>query len=227
MKKIVSLIIAAVLLMSGAAMAELSVVQTTYLPVDLNGTTYVYFFAELTNTGEEDIILDNADIEIVDTQGNVTASTSFYGSDPFIIAPGATVYAYTTEYLDEGVTVDDIAEVRYDMAAGEPYGTAPTYFAVDSTSCSVALNTWDEEIYKVIVTVKNDTDETIYEPSVVYGLYDQNGKLIYSEHTTLFWAGLPAGQSLEFVFDIDSTVTQAWAAQGITPTSVNGLAFIE
>jgi hypothetical protein len=228
MKKIVSLLVAAILLMGCTAMAELSVVKASYLPVEAyNDSYYAYFFAEVTNTGDENISLDDSNYTMLDAEGNAVASCSLYSCYPHVLAPGATGYIYNWDSLDDISSVDDIPGFSYNIFGGAAYGDAPSYITVAGTSCEVAVNKWDENVCTVTVTVKNETDATVYDPNVVYGLYDQNGELMYAGSNTMYYMGLPAGQSVESVFTIDESIVKAWEESEKVPTTVNGFAYVE
>lgn len=228
MKKIASLLIAALLLMSSAAMAEIDVVRTTYIPVELyEGAYYAYFFAEVANTGEEPVCLGDSYFSALDPDGNTIATCELYSSNPYVLGPGATGYVYGWQSLDGISSLDEAPGFEYGITSDEAYYDVPQRITVSDAAFELVNDDFGDKVCVVHITVQNDTDETLYEPNVIYALYDQNGDLLDTSDVTLYYAGVPAGQCTEAFFEIPDGLVKAWDDAGKEPATVVGMAFLD
>ena len=76
----------------------------------------------------------------------------------------------------------------------------------------------------MVATVTNETSETVYQPNVVLAAYDADGKLLYTDVTTLYSVGIPAGQTVEVLITVDSSVSDQWTE---TPATVEAIVYVE
>ena len=228
MKKIVSLLIAALMLMSCAAMAEIEVVRTTYIPAEVYTDSYYgYFFAEVVNNGEEPVYIGDSYFNVLDPDGNIVATCDLYSINPSVLAPGATGYVYNWQSLDGISSVDEVPGYEYCITSEDAYYDAPQSVTVSDATFEYGEDTFGDMACTVHITVQNDTDETLYEPNVIYALYDQNGDLLDASDVTLYYAGVPAGQSTEAFFEISDGLVKAWVDAGKEPATVVGMAFLD
>jgi len=224
MKKLIAIIIAALMLMSVSALAELEVKQVEYIPVASYDSVYCYLFAEVVNNGTEPCTVDGS-YDMLDADGNAVATQDIYSSAPYTLAPGETGYVSIYKY-NEGVPAD-YPDVRYTILSATAYSEPSTHVTVAGTAVNTGVDTWDNAFCEMIVTITNDTPETVVEPRVALGLYDQNGVLMYATNTTMYNVGVPAGSSMEAMFYAPTNLIEAWDAAGRVPTTVQGIGYIE
>lgn len=226
MKKTFAIIVAVMMLMSATAMAELVVEKTEYTTMTVYDTVYAYFFAEVTNTGDAPISVEG-NYDLLDASGNAVISGSVYSGYPYVIAPGATGFVECYEYCDTVASPEDIPDIRYTLVAGDAYSEPAPAVTVTDATCAVVENSWGETVCEVIVTIKNDTADTIVEPDITFGMYDQAGEMLYTDSTTLYSVAVPAGQSIQALFYADDDFVNIWTEDGRTPTEVKALAYVE
>lgn len=228
MKKTVSLLLALALALScSAALAagKLTVNQETYVPIE-DYSLKSYLFAELENTGDKNIEYGDGLLEILTEDGDPMDSDSIYSMYPEILAPGEKGYLYTLQYVDDAETLADISDYTLTVTGKSTKEEAPT--RLESTAeYTTITNRWGDEEAVVRLTLVNKTDATVYDVQAAFGLYDAEGKLILVNSNSAYNIGIPAGQSIEMLFSIDSELLKKWGAENIVPTSAESIAYME
>lgn len=224
MKKLIAVIIAALMLMSASALAELEVKQVEYIPVASYDSVYCYLFAEVVNNGTEPCTVDGS-FDMLDANGTAVATQDIYSCAPYTLAPGETGFISTYGYND-GVPAD-YPDVRYTILAASAYSEPSTPVTVASATVETGVDEWGSAYCEIVVTMTNDTPNTIEEPSAAFGLYDQNGTLMYASSTSLYNVAVPAGSSAAYMFYAPTSLIEAWDAAGRTPTTVSGIAYLD
>ena len=219
MKKIVALLLAACLTLgcaSALAAGKLTVNQETYTAVA--GYSFVgYVFAEVENTGDKNIEFGNGLLEILTADGDPMDSTDIYSMYPSILAPGEKGYVSTLQYVDAAESIEDISGKSTQEEA---------VARLDSTAAyGVGVNSWGNEEQMVVVTITNNTQETVYDYQVAFALYDAEGKLLLVDADNTYNVGIPAGQSVEVQFTVDEDLAAVWAEQGVTPATAESVAY--
>ena len=221
MKKIVALLLAACLTLgcaSALAAGKLTVNQETYTAVA--GYSFVgYVFAEVENTGDKNIEFGNGLLEILTADGDPMDSTDIYNMYPSILAPGEKGYVSTRQYVDAAESIEDISDYTLTITGKSTQEEAIA--RLDSTAAyGVGVNSWGDEEQMVVVTITNNTQETVYDCQVAFALYDAEGKLLLVDADNTYNVGIPAGQSIEVQFTVD-----VWAEQGVTPATAECVAY--
>jgi len=228
MKKILALALSLCLLLAAVpamAAGQLTVVQETYTPTIIGSSSlYGYVFAEVTNSGDAPIEIKNGVYEILGADGAVIKSSNVYRAYPSILAPGETGYIHEYQSISGQDSVSAIPGYTLTVSGTETNKAGMTYLPVTATVEEV--NYWFDKAYMVTSTITNNTDATIYEPYLVFGIYDAAGKLLYSDNTTLGGLGIPAGSSLE-VLSIADEFTEIWKANDTIPATVKVFCYME
>ena len=77
-------------------------------------------------------------------------------------------------------------------------------------------------------TVTNNTDEIVYDISIVCAVLDDDENILYMDSDNLYNSrGLTPGSSIVFKMSISSSFMDYFAAKGIKPTSVDTIAYID
>lgn len=228
MKKFVALLLAVCLTLgcaSALAAGKLTVNQETYTPVA--GYSFIgYVFAEVENTGDKNIEFGNGLLEILTADGDPMDSTDIYSMYPSILAPGEKGYVYTYQYVDAAEAIEDISD--YTLTVTGKATQEEAIARLDSTAAyEVGTNSWGDEEQMVVVTVTNNTQETVYDCQVAFALYDAEGKLLLVDADNTYNVGIPAGQSAEILFTVDEDLAAVWAEQGVAPATVESIAYQE
>ena len=226
MKKIVALLLAACLTLgcaSALAAGKLTVNQETYTAVA--GYSFVgYVFAEVENTGDKNIEFGNGLLEILTADGDPMDSTDIYSMYPSILAPGEKGYVSTRQYVDAAESIEDISDYTLTITGKSTQEEAIA--RLDSTAAyGVGVNSWGDEEQMVVVTITNNTQETVYDCQVAFALYDAEGKLLLVDADNTYNVGIPAGQSIEVQFTVDEDLAAVWAEQGVTPATAECVAY--
>ncbi len=228
MKKTISLLLALALgLSSSAALAagKLTVNQETYIPIESHSLKS-YLFAELENTGDKNIEYGDGLLEILTEDGDPMDSDSIYSMYPEVLAPGEKGYLYTTAYVSDAEKLEDISDYTLTVTGKSTKEEAPT--RLESTAeYTTITNKWGDEEPVVRLTLVNKTEETVYDGQAVFGLYDAEGRLLLVSSNAAYNIGIPAGQSLEMLFPIDSDLLKVWEQEKLVPTSVECIAYME
>lgn len=226
MKKFVALLLAVCLTLgcaSALAAGKLTVNQETYTAVA--GYSYVgYVFAEVENTGDKNIEFGNGLLEILTADGDPMDSTDIYNMYPSILAPGEKGYVSARQYVDAAESIEDISDYTLTLTGKSTQEEAIA--RLDSTAAyGVGTNSWGDEVQMVVVTVTNNTQETVYDCQVAFALYDGEGKLLLVDADNTYNVGIPAGQSAEILFTLDEDLAAVWAEQGVTPATAECVAY--
>lgn len=229
MKKFTALILTLCLALActtALAAGKLSVTQETYTPIEYYTNTYAGFiFAEVTNTGDKNVAFASGIFEILNEDGEALESADVWSCYPDVLAPGETGYIFRYDTVDDVKSVEDIPDYTLTVSGKSSTDEAPIRLTASAVVNEVEY--WRSTIYQVTVTVTNDTDATVYEPTVVYALYDADGKLLYSDRTSLYNLGIPAGQTVEVVMNVTDSFMSVWADAGVAPTTTQAIAYVE
>ena len=227
MKRIVALIVA--LIMSCTAVSALAAgnIQATddtasYVLSHSDGYR-VYYYAVVTNAGDERASINDLLFEIRD-RGDVTfESTSKYTLYPEILEPGQTGWLVITKdvkdvdekgYIDHfNLTIttkaaDDDKEVR-------PLTAAAEYVEKDE----------DDNENVIRATVTNEGSENAFEITIAAAARDAEGKLLYIASDATKDIGLRAGSQLMLRSLIKTDLTDEWEDTHVTVASAEAMAY--
>ena len=231
MKKTISMILALMLCMTGCAalaQGDLVVKEQTYTPVELfEDSFYGYVFARLENIGEVDAYFDRGTLSILDEAGKAEAERAIFTCYPNVVKPGESAFLFAYQAVEGVKSAQEISNHALEILDSEALEAPPVMLSVTDAVYAQEADLFGEPVYKIYVTAKNETDKALFTPSVAFGLYDQNGTLIYVDAMTLFDMGVPAGQSFIMTFSIDDAFKAAWDAYGIAPQRVEALAMVQ
>ncbi len=228
MKKFAALVLALCLTLSctaALAAGKLEVSQESYVPVAFYSSFMGCLFAEVTNTGDNNVEFNDGIVEVLNEDGEVVEIENIYSAYPYILAPGETGYVMTTVYANDATSLSDIADHSLTITGKTCKEDAFTHLDVDAKVES--YDSWGTTYYRVVFTITNNTSETIYNARTVAGVYDAEGKLLYAGADTLYNVGIPAGTTVEARVDVDSSISAYWLDSGVTPASVNALCWFE
>ncbi len=228
MKRFVSLLMALCLtLCCSAALAagKLEVTQETYVAVESYGSCTGYLYAEITNTGNSNAEFDSGVLEVLSENGDVTDTSAIYSAYPNVLAPGEKAYLVERIYAEDGVQLSEIADHSLSVLGKTSKDEAAAH--LDASAVVEAYEGWDGTDYRIILTVTNSTDKTVYDALLVVGVYDQDGTLLYADDDVIYRVGIPAGGTLEYRLDVNTDIVACWKANSIQPISAEVICYVE
>ncbi len=225
-KKLLALVMALCLTLgctTALAAGKLTVNQEAYLAME-SYSFIGYIFAEVENTGDKNIEFANGLLEILTADGEPMTSADLYTMYPNVLAPGEKGYIYKSVYVDDAKSLDDIADHMLTLT-GKSSQEEATPRLESSAVYALDTDAWGDPEHVITVTLTNNTQETVYDCQVVYGLYDVEGKLLCVDYNNAYNIGIPAGQTIEYRFTVNDDIAAAWTAQGLTPDSAQSVVY--
>ena len=191
-------------------------------------TTYFAgeIYAEVTNTGDKPVVFNGGLVELYNPSSDAIESKNLHSCYPSILAPGESGYFYSTIYVKEATEksfIDDYALT----VTGKAENANETVRLEAAGVYELFQRSKYSSSQTVIATVTNNTPEMLRGLRVVFVLFDGEDKLPYANSTELYSLGVPAGQTLEVRDTVDSRLVGAWEEDGVVPTRVDIIAYVE
>ncbi len=229
MKKIVALLLLLALFCPQAmAEGDLEIVQMSVEPVEIYDGYYVaWVAAEIINNGNEERMIEDAPFRIFGKNGEILYENSLFLSYPMVLTPGETAYIWDQANAEEPMALKDMQGYELLIEDCVPYTSHATTLELTDWEILESKTYDDGTEYTVLLTITNDQPETVFHPTAYYGLYDEQGTLLYVGGTTHYDMGILPGQSAVFVFYIDASLNKIWENAGIAPYTIQGGAYLE
>lgn len=228
MRKIFALVIAMLMVMSAAAVAEgaLTVSQQNFNVVETDYGTYGYLFVKVENTGDAPVAVGNGTLAIFDADNAILETSDYISSMPYnaILEPGDYIYMEDTTYFDDGITAANVGQY---MLSVKPYEYDGYTFTKIPCEAVLSLGVEEYDSDYIDVTFTNTTDATLYDFEVVTAMYDAAGTLV---NVDTYWGssvGIHPGSSVTVKVYQDSTVMDALAAAGNAPATVDAYVYYQ
>ena len=190
-------------------------------------STYAYAYAKVENVGNRPISVNAGVLEVYDVNGDVITSSDYLHKYAKCLQPNEYTY----------VSISSSIEVAENLGTPDDYMLTVTG-KTDDTSSTKRLpvesrlslgegSGWSKGDY-VYATVTNNTDEIVYDISIVCAVLDDDENILYMDSDNLYNSrGLTPGSSIVFKMSISSSFMDYFAAKGIKPTSVDTIAYID
>ena len=183
-----------------------------------------YLFAKVTNVGDRDISISSGVFEAYDAEGQPIASDDYAEAYVECLKPGE--YTYVRMYGE----IEDETKTAADhmlTLAGKSDSSVDTLRLPCVTELRLNESMgWYTEDY-MYVTVTNNTEQDLYDISIVAALLDQDGSILYLDEDSLFNdRALTAGSTMIFRMDIPEHFKALYEAKGLTPVSVDAIAYV-
>jgi len=227
MKRVLALLLVLVLTLSAAsalAAGKLNVVQENYHTIP-SYSTYGYAYAKVENSGDKPIEVNAGVLEIYDEAGDAITSADYMDAHAEYLKPGE--YTYIEIYAE---IEDPENEVPADYMLTLT-GKSDNDYTVLRLPCESKLEMgvedgWWEYNY-MYATVTNNTEEPLYDISVVFALTDAEGNILYMDDDYLYSdRALTPGSSMIIRKDISSSFIEYFEANSTTPAAVDALAYV-
>lgn len=221
MRKFALLLLLLVALGSSCAAADSEGRITQYsCSIVPSGEYYlVYCFAQVHNDSNSVICLEQGSFDLHNGE-QLLATEEISQLWPYFLEPGEDGYLFdivSFEPGENGAVVPQVSGISYDiryMAVGE--GSARR-----DLSCVSRVERDEHGGTTVICELTNPTDEAAYDPTVAFGLYTDEGAMIYADGVTLRDVGIPAGGMTLVRFRIDEAFVEQWNGYGVVPAEAH------
>ena len=217
MKKAAMLLALALALMTGVpalAQDEGAIVQSSCNIVQSGEYYLVYCYAQVHNNSPEIICLEQGTFELHSGE-QLLASQPVTQLWPYFINPGEDGYVFDVvafEPGESGAVVPAVTDLVYDIQ----YMTVNTQYASRDLSAVAELERGDNGELRVICHITNGTEVDAFAPTIAFGLYAENGRMLYADGATLQDVGIPAGGTLLMRFPVDEDLVAQWDSYGMS-----------
>ena len=174
----------------------------------------VYCYAQVHNNSPEIICLEQGTFELHSGE-QLLASQPVTQLWPYFINPGEDGYVFDVvafEPGESGAVVPSVTDILYDIQ----YMTVDPQYASRDLSAVAELERGDTGELTVVCHITNGTDTDAYNPTIAFGLYAENGGMLYADGTTLQNVGIPAGGTLLMRFPVDEDFVAQWDTYGMS-----------
>ena len=242
MKKLFSLVIVLLVMLSTPALAdgELIVTQKAFAlrPSSLNPSKYNGIVcAEIANTGDKPAWLMNSTIEVYDQNGNFIKSSDVISCYPPVLNPGDIGFIYREipglETEDENYIYDYkliLTSANKDKNVIKRLPGIASYEKLEQSTSEIEFYAKLGMIspkYQFSATITNNTKSIIRKITAVIALYDSNDNLIYSTTISPSNLGIPAGQTVVLYAKDYYNMMELWEENGISPERIMVIAYSE
>ena len=227
MKKILALILVlAITMCASAAMAagKLSVEQENFYAIQ-SYSLYGYAYAKVANVGDKPIKVNTALLEVFNTDGDALTSTDYYSAYAKYLQPDE--YTYVRLYDEiEDVEASDVDDYMLTVT-----GKADSDYESRRFACTTSYetNVKESSYYTrnyMYATYTNNTEEPVYDISVVMALLDEQGNILYMDDSSLYSdTALMPGSSITVRKDVSSNFIEYFEKNGLVPVSVDAIAY--
>lgn len=206
------------------AAGKLSVEQENFHVIQ-SYSVYGYAYAKVANVGDKPIKINTGLLEIFDANGDTLTSTDYYHEYAEYLQPDEYTYVRMSDEVEEvdAIEVDDYMLTITGKADVDHFSYR--FPCTTSYEPNVQEDYWTYNY--MYATFTNDTEEPVYDISVVLALLDAEGNILYMDDTDLYndKAVMP-GSSITVRKDVSSSFIEYFEKNGLVPTSVDAIAYV-
>lgn len=226
MKKLMALLLVLMAVMlCTAALADgvATVTEIDYTVVDRgDGKAGTWLVGTVENTGDATVYVSGMVVHLKDAAGNVFNEKKNSGIYPSYLDPGDKGYFLVFQNVSDVPSMDAIAD--YDLTV-ETKSTKMNRYYQDTTGTFELKGGKETNEVRVEVSVTNQDDVIRSDYVVAYALYDQDGKIMYTNSMSVGSVGLMPGSTMVVTLSSDSSLGKQWYIDGRIPTSVQTVAY--
>lgn len=223
MKRILTLSLAIVLLLTCICYAEGKIKVTQKNLYVIDGDDTGYFFARYENVGDESIgvgtgtmVAFTEDDEILLTEDYISSCPSY-----ILLQPGESLYARTFIW-DKALLDGPITDYKYSV---EVYDYPKN---VTRIPCEVTFDLNGPDTYKndLFVTYTNTTDQALYGIYVVAALLDEEGNILFVESSSASNIALHPGSTATVKIGVPDDLMKHYKMHNLIPATADAMVFI-
>lgn len=225
MKRLIGLLVILTLacgLLPAYAAGGLTVGEETWYVTPHSDDFRVYYFAEVTNSGEASETVKDLLFEIQDPEGTAIESTSKYKLYPKILKPGETGWLAISQDVKDiaGKSLID----HYALTLTSKEETKKEILPLEAGAEYLAKDADDNE-HVLRARVVNNGEADAFSVTAAVAARDAQGKLLYVAAADTGDIGLAAGDALLARIKMKSEVADALADAGTEVASVDAVAY--
>ncbi len=224
MKKLVSVLLALCLLMSASALAEGKLTVSDKNLILFAGEDTGYFYAKVTNTGDEKVGTDSGKLVIFSTDDDLLVTESYVSTYPSYVNIEPGDYLYIREYLwESALNGAEVGDYKFSMSEKDRNAD------VAKLPCEAELVLSKDSEYDnyVNVTFTNTLDDVLKEYTITAAIYDNGGNLVFVDSSSYSNIYVHPGSSITVSMRIDSKLIKHYAVNSLTPETVDAMVCYE
>lgn len=198
--------------------------EAFYITPYYNGTFSGVVYGEITNTGGRPVAIDSGIFEFFDADGEAIGSGTIYSFYPEIIKEGEHAYFRVSENIEKATRESDIDDYSITVVGKSTKDDEENI--IEATPSYREYNDYkNTRKTELSVIIKNNTDEMVMSPKVVWAVYDTDGKLVYITDDSAYGVGLMPGSEIMLTSSINSDVQAIMNAAGVNIGEVVAIAW--
>ncbi len=205
------------------AAGKLTVNQERMIALDSYGSVDVEVYAEVENTGDKPVEFSAGLVELFDADGNTIDSTDYVYCYPAVLAPGEKGYIYVSMYPENAATAAEVADYVLTVTGKGSSGETKLLKAMGTYEPGVQDGYWTYNYMTAEIT--NETDAPTYDFYCVYALKDAEGQLLYTNYSSTYSIGIPAGGTVLMRVTLPDDTLAYFDANGLVPASADAIAY--
>ena len=188
---------------------------------------YGYTFAKVENTGDKPVEFSAGLLELYDANGDSLTSTDYLYCYPDCLAPNETGYVFSYDQVEQANSYSDVDDYMLTVTGKSTSSSVTRYPANGIYQPDVQVSKYLTYNY-VTAEITNNTDNTLYNVNVVIELLDDNENILYLCHNDFYNStGINPGSTITYRDSISDSWYEAWEREGVTPTHVDVIAYVE
>jgi len=217
-KKMMSLFVAMVLVLSMYAYAEEKLTVANENLVVFSGDDTGYFYAKVINDTGLPVGVDSGALVIFSTDDEIVLAEDYVYTAPsyVILQPGDYLYIY--KYLwDDALLDSEIGDYKFSIPIGNS-STEIVKVPCEATMDLKGVGSYDNYVY---ITFNNNTGEQVFEPYFVVAIYDQNENIVFTAYHSLTDVIVNENSSVTVRCYVGDEFMEHYATNNIIPTSID------
>ena len=220
MKRLITLllILTAFLTIMNSALAEnsLTIEQESFHVIGKDSLAG-YLFVKLANHGNVPIKVDQASLEIYDSEGKVIGSSTSLWRFAEYLKPGEYTYAYFNPRLEGVESANEVADYMVEISERELANRVTFRLPTESVM---------EEDGSITTTLVNDMDQTVFDIVIVRVLLDEQGNILFLDSDNMYsYKGLTPGSSIVLRRQVSSNFRSYFEEKGIVPAQIDTIGY--
>lgn len=206
-----------------AGPGKLTVAQASFQVTPYSSYYQGTVYARLVNSGTTPVEFESGNLELLDASGNVIGSEEVYDCYPEVLEPGETGYLY------KGISVEAASEpsyiAGYNLTVNGREEITKDVIRLPSSGKyeEIADDYWTS--YYLSVAIENESDELLYDTSIVFMLKDAAGNLLYITQGSMYGVGIMPHASVSFRTSLYSDTLDYFKANSLVPATVDTIAY--
>ncbi len=224
MKKLIALVsVLLVIACCGTCLAEGKLTVTSKNVIIYPGKDSGVLVARVENTGDAPIYYDNGKLVIFSESDDILATENYVYSSPSDVLLNPGEYTYVYEFLwSSPLKNAKLGDIKFSVTSdtrGYSYDKIPATAVIDMPGSNTLSN-------YVNVTFTNTSDEILYGAYVVCAMMDADDNIVFVNRNNYDNLGIHPGSTVTLKMYIDSDLVNYYEANGIQPTKVDALVYI-